>query len=82
MSLIELAAIAIVVLAAVAALGGCLWSLVRVNLRLADQSRDQLAMIGALSGNPRAAALGESMVSIDREVPRGVDEMRMRMAGS
>lgn len=58
------------------------WGLVRVNLILAQQNRDQLAMIGALSGNPAAAALATQMSSdtLEMGVPR--PKPRMHLAGS
>lgn len=58
------------------------WGVVRINLRLADQNRDQLKAILALSGNPAAAALAQTMESGDRVVPAVPIERRPRLAGS
>lgn len=43
------------------------WSLVRVNLRLAEQNRDQLKALLALSEKPQAVAIAGAMENTDRE---------------
>lgn len=58
------------------------WGVVRINLRLADQNRDQLKAICALTGNPAAAALAQTMESGDRIQPAVQKERHMRLAGS
>ena len=43
------------------------WSLVRVNLRLAEQNRDLMKAMLALTEKPQAAAIAGAMEITDRE---------------
>lgn len=82
MNWIEVACLSVLGLVIVASSVTQTWGVVRVNLILAQQNRDQLAMIGALSNNPQAAALAQSMSGEVLTMRDPKPHPRMHLAGS
>lgn len=82
MNLIEVGVLIVLALLIVVVAIVQTWGLVRVNLILAQQNRDQLAMIGALSGNPQAAQLGAQMTADTLTMRDPKPRPRMHLAGS